>query len=264
MREDRMCLKINGAGAIYGCYSHSSIISTFHRRCYWLLDRPDLVLVHYLQTPDAETAECVINNVNRATQAAAEDGHQMSREDLKSEIKAMLWPYYESASFLVDNSKSLLVSCRSSPVKSVDEFLDLIATHLLTGSEHANASATSGAKNSPLIRINLTAYLNLSTSEILARVAQNTSCCSREGEKSRQQSGLVAALPIPMPMREDTKLKDGGHENRQVERGSECVRFFNDEKVYDDIPRNPVQLSINHCSTNVRNFICFLMIIQYL
>lgn len=61
VREDRMNLKINGSDKIYGCYSHSSIISTFHRRCYWLLDKPDLVLVHYLHTPNSETGECVIN-----------------------------------------------------------------------------------------------------------------------------------------------------------------------------------------------------------
>lgn len=61
VREDRMYLKINGVDKIYGCYSHSSIVSTFHRRCYWLLDKPDLVLVHYLHTPNTETGECVIN-----------------------------------------------------------------------------------------------------------------------------------------------------------------------------------------------------------
>ena len=61
VREDRMYLKINGVDKIYGCYSHSAIISTFHRRCYWLLDKPDLVLVHYLHTPNSETGECVVN-----------------------------------------------------------------------------------------------------------------------------------------------------------------------------------------------------------
>lgn len=61
VREDRMYLKINGVDKIYGCYSHSAVVSTFHRRCYWLLDKPEIVLVHYLHTPNAETGECVIN-----------------------------------------------------------------------------------------------------------------------------------------------------------------------------------------------------------
>ena len=35
VREDRMCLKINGIEVIYGCYSHSCLMFTFHRRIYW-------------------------------------------------------------------------------------------------------------------------------------------------------------------------------------------------------------------------------------
>ncbi|OPJ85974.1 calmodulin-binding transcription activator 1 isoform C [Patagioenas fasciata monilis] len=36
-REDHMKLKVQGVECLYGCYVHSSIIPTFHRRCYWLL-----------------------------------------------------------------------------------------------------------------------------------------------------------------------------------------------------------------------------------
>ena len=35
VREDRMCLKMNGVECIYGCYSHSCLMFTFHRRIYW-------------------------------------------------------------------------------------------------------------------------------------------------------------------------------------------------------------------------------------
>ncbi|KAG7233217.1 hypothetical protein INR49_007377 [Caranx melampygus] len=48
-REDHMKLK-----CLYGCYVHSSIVPTFHRRCYWLLQNPDIVLVHYLNVPSLE------------------------------------------------------------------------------------------------------------------------------------------------------------------------------------------------------------------
>lgn len=50
-REDHMKLKVQGIECIYGCYVHSAILPTFHRRCYWLLQNPDIVLVHYLNQP---------------------------------------------------------------------------------------------------------------------------------------------------------------------------------------------------------------------
>ena len=33
---------------IYGCYAHLEARSGFHRRCYWLLRHPEIILVHYL------------------------------------------------------------------------------------------------------------------------------------------------------------------------------------------------------------------------
>lgn len=36
-REDHTKLKVHGLECIYGCYVHSAILPTFHRRSYWLL-----------------------------------------------------------------------------------------------------------------------------------------------------------------------------------------------------------------------------------
>ncbi|XP_050414412.2 calmodulin-binding transcription activator 1 [Patella vulgata] len=51
IREDHMKLKVQGVECIYGLYVHSAILPTFHRRCYWLLQNTDIVLVHYLNVP---------------------------------------------------------------------------------------------------------------------------------------------------------------------------------------------------------------------
>lgn len=59
-REDHMKLKVQGIECIYGCYVHSAILPTFHRRCYWLLQNPDIVLVHYLNQPAEDQNKMMI------------------------------------------------------------------------------------------------------------------------------------------------------------------------------------------------------------
>jgi hypothetical protein len=149
VREDRMCLKVNGVDCIYGCYSHSSIMPTFHRRCYWLLNKPEIVLVHYLQTPNSETGESMIifnaNNLNNLSNsnsvncyvngnsngngsgngsgvglAVGQQDFQLSKEELRAELESMLWPYYLNQAFINENLKSILnvSSSASSPLSS--------------------------------------------------------------------------------------------------------------------------------------------------
>ncbi len=49
-REDHAKLKIDRKNVIYGCYAHSEELPNFHRRCYWLLHSPRIVLAshHFL------------------------------------------------------------------------------------------------------------------------------------------------------------------------------------------------------------------------
>ncbi|XP_022090427.1 calmodulin-binding transcription activator 2-like isoform X2 [Acanthaster planci] len=61
-RVDHMKLKIQGVECIYGSYVHSALIPTFHRRSYWLLQNPDIVLVHYLNVPNHSEESSKINN----------------------------------------------------------------------------------------------------------------------------------------------------------------------------------------------------------
>lgn len=82
------------------------------------------------------------------------EDNQFGKEDLKSEIRSMLWPYYLSQSFVVENLKSLMQSQLS---LDSDEFLNLIVSEL-----SANHSGTK--------RINLMGFLNNKITDILKNI----------------------------------------------------------------------------------------------
>ncbi|KAM9701143.1 LOW QUALITY PROTEIN: calmodulin-binding transcription activator 2-like, partial [Menidia menidia] len=86
-REDHMKLKVQGMECLYGCYVHSSIVPTFHRRCYWLLQNPDIVLVHYLNVPSLEDS----GKCGPLLCAVSErpDVVRWGREDLLSQLRPM-------------------------------------------------------------------------------------------------------------------------------------------------------------------------------
>lgn len=83
----RVRVQVQGVECIYGCYVHSAILPTFHRRCYWLLQNPDVVLVHYLNVPypdgDAKLAAlppCL---------ALPPDKKEWTRDELASQLRPM-------------------------------------------------------------------------------------------------------------------------------------------------------------------------------
>lgn len=111
-REDHMKLKVQGTECIYGCYVHSAILATFHRRCYWLLQvplsptpfrslhttsplslplanhlqNPDIVLVHYLNVPFTTDDNKVISPT---LNYFADSKKEWTKEELISELKPM-------------------------------------------------------------------------------------------------------------------------------------------------------------------------------
>uniref|UniRef100_A0A672NF00 Calmodulin binding transcription activator 2 n=1 Tax=Sinocyclocheilus grahami TaxID=75366 RepID=A0A672NF00_SINGR len=87
-REDHMKLKVQGMECLYGCYVHSSIVPTFHRRCYWLLQNPDIVLVHYLNVPSLEDSVKSCGPVSSAL-TDRRDSLRWSRDELLSQLKPM-------------------------------------------------------------------------------------------------------------------------------------------------------------------------------
>uniref|UniRef100_A0ABM5EJQ0 Calmodulin-binding transcription activator 2 isoform X2 n=1 Tax=Pogona vitticeps TaxID=103695 RepID=A0ABM5EJQ0_9SAUR len=88
-REDHMKLKVKGVECLYGCYVHSSIVPTFHRRCYWLLQNPDIVLVHYLNVPAIEDCGKVCGPVLCSINSDRKEWLKWSKEDLVGQLKPM-------------------------------------------------------------------------------------------------------------------------------------------------------------------------------
>ncbi|KAL3200257.1 hypothetical protein MRX96_043552 [Rhipicephalus microplus] len=86
-REDHMKLKVQGTECIYGCYVHSAILPTFHRRCYWLLQNPDIVLVHYLNVPYSDDNKMVI----APTLSYCADKKEWTKDELVSQLKPMFY-----------------------------------------------------------------------------------------------------------------------------------------------------------------------------
>ncbi|XP_067171123.1 LOW QUALITY PROTEIN: calmodulin-binding transcription activator 2-like, partial [Apteryx mantelli] len=88
-REDHMKLKVQGVECLYGCYVHSSIVPTFHRRCYWLLQNPDIVLVHYLNVPAMEECGKACGPVLCSGAADRKEWLKWSKEELVSQLRPM-------------------------------------------------------------------------------------------------------------------------------------------------------------------------------
>ncbi|ROT65833.1 Calmodulin-binding transcription activator 1, partial [Penaeus vannamei] len=72
---------------IYGCYVHSAILPTFHRRCYWLLQNPDIVLVHYLNVPYPDDNKLVM----ASSISLWADKKEWTKEELISQLKPMFF-----------------------------------------------------------------------------------------------------------------------------------------------------------------------------
>ncbi|KAJ6654986.1 hypothetical protein lerEdw1_006457 [Lerista edwardsae] len=88
-REDHMKLKVKGVECLYGCYVHSSIVPTFHRRCYWLLQNPDIVLVHYLNVPAIEDCGKICGPVLCSINSDRKEWLKWSKEELVGQLKPM-------------------------------------------------------------------------------------------------------------------------------------------------------------------------------
>ena len=76
--------QVGGTECIYGCYVHSAILPTFHRRCYWILSQPELVLVHYLNVPFSDESKTYLPSM-----CFLSDKLEWTREELLDQLRPM-------------------------------------------------------------------------------------------------------------------------------------------------------------------------------
>ncbi|XP_064599533.1 LOW QUALITY PROTEIN: calmodulin-binding transcription activator 2-like [Liolophura sinensis] len=86
IREDHMKLKVQGVECIYGSYVHSAVLPTFHRRCYWLLQNPDIVLVHYLNVPYTDNTKLTIPTLSYYMEKK-----EWTKEELVDQLRPMFY-----------------------------------------------------------------------------------------------------------------------------------------------------------------------------
>ncbi|XP_063699014.1 calmodulin-binding transcription activator 1 isoform X3 [Culicoides brevitarsis] len=118
-REDHMKLKVQGTECIYGCYVHSAILPTFHRRCYWLLQNPDIVLVHYLNVPYPDDNKMAVITPNLALWG---DKKEWTKEELVSQLKPMFFPVFSEDD--ADTSNDIEISTAETVEAIVSQLME--------------------------------------------------------------------------------------------------------------------------------------------
>lgn len=157
-REDHMKLKVQGIECIYGCYVHSAILPTFHRRCYWLLENPDIVLVHYLnQPPDDQNKMMITFN---SSLLEADTRRSWTNEEIIEEIGSVFGGISQiqqtlNLSFPPQDADALLHQDQSSPkITSQEQSKD--PDRMIESSPQSQATTNSESNNSEQIDMTVT------------------------------------------------------------------------------------------------------------
>ncbi|XP_069113218.1 calmodulin-binding transcription activator 2-like isoform X3 [Argopecten irradians] len=179
IREDHMKLKVQGLECIYGSYVHSDILPTFHRRCYWLLQNPDIVIVHYLNVPYPDNTKMKIPVISQAFEKK-----EWTKEELIDQLRPMF-----STGRPGEESEQM-----------IEESVEALVRHLLE--YHENCDKTKSHKcDKPCDTICSNNLYKLSPRGTLAeldaaRKSEATNCC---GAKTSSQMTIMASLPTKVP-----------------------------------------------------------------
>ena len=237
VREDRMCLKVNGVDSIYASYSHSTLIGTFHRRCYWLLNMPDIVLVHYLQIPNSDSSEFLIN----LNSSIFGDDIKLTIEDLEKELFSMLWPYCLDETFIQDNLKLNSLTMPINTVSQSVDFMNLISSHLFDALAKKCQTAS--------IRISMNSFQNKQTNLILSSLNLTNLMVSYE---IYDFNGSIVRIPIKSQntLLEDVHAKNHNYDSNNSQKSQKDNATISAISENNKI-MNKIILSIESCSVEV-------------
>ncbi|XP_021372899.1 calmodulin-binding transcription activator 2-like isoform X2 [Mizuhopecten yessoensis] len=226
IREDHMKLKVQGLECIYGSYVHSDILPTFHRRCYWLLQNPDIVIVHYLNVPYPDNTKMKIPVISQAFEKK-----EWTKEELIDQLRPMFStgrPGEESEQMIEESVEALVrhlleyhENCDKTKPHKCDKPCDTICSHSnnmyklsprgtlaeLDASRKTEAATCCGAKTSS--QMTIMASLATKGPEI-SQTAQSQGCSTVVGVKENvvvpiSQSQKVVDIAVttgdlaPMP-----------------------------------------------------------------
>nr|CAB3227529.1 calmodulin-binding transcription activator 2-like [Phallusia mammillata] len=110
LREDHVKLKVGGVPCITALYVHSDILPTFHRRCYWFVQNPDVVLVHYLNFPYTDDKNHVTRDFSLNHQC--QQWQDLAKEDVIEQLRPMFanmpWPRSNAPSLTFEQGELII------------------------------------------------------------------------------------------------------------------------------------------------------------
>uniref|UniRef100_A0A3Q3VYG6 CG-1 domain-containing protein n=1 Tax=Mola mola TaxID=94237 RepID=A0A3Q3VYG6_MOLML len=127
-REDHMKLKVQGVECLYGCYVHSSIIPTFHRRY--------IVLVHYLNVPAVDDSGKPCGPVLCSINTDRKEWAKWSKEELIGQLKPM-------CEFALPSFEHPLL--HSSAGSSLHQKCSSVKQRIISSKQESGAAAGAGA-----------------------------------------------------------------------------------------------------------------------
>ncbi|KAG5835478.1 hypothetical protein ANANG_G00244420 [Anguilla anguilla] len=232
-REDHMKLKVQGVECLYGCYVHSSIIPTFHRRCYWLLQNPDIVLVHYLNVPAIEDCGKPCGPILCSINTDKKEWAKWTKEELIGQLK----PMFHGIKWTCSNGNS---STGFSVEQLVQQILDSHQTKPPPGPTTVSARAL-WVQEQPASQVSAPGQAGAPLGGTAGATPSRTATCPGKTEHSHGRGARAGGGGAGRGARE--KRNGKVHKPALLHQSSTEVSSTNQVEVPDTTQNSPVSIS---------------------